>query len=117
MWGGPTHTALKSPQASVPFLASCPWPQSQLLIHKPHNPPTVFPLLAQRMPAFQRELSLVGQHRKIHIGLGKLEAWVEKCKKQGKDGSSLDFGELRSILDSFGPVLLEHLDQEVFELR
>ena len=73
----------------------------------------VFPLLAKKMPAFQRELELVGHHKQIHKGLEKLEEYLESCRG-GETELRLD--RMKTILDSFGEVLLTHLDEEVKEL-
>lgn len=37
------------------------------------------------MPAFRRELELLTQHKEIHKGLDKLEAYVDDCKAGKKD--------------------------------
>lgn len=65
------------------------------------------------MPAFKKELSLVGQHKKIHKGLERLDAYVAECKSGERE---LRLDELQEVLDSFGKVLLEHLDDEVAQL-
>ena len=68
----------------------------------------IFPLLAKKMPEFRRDL--VAQHRDIHTGLEKLEGYLEKCRSGEED---LDRGEVRRIMEGFGKVLWEHLDDEV----
>ena len=65
------------------------------------------------MPAFQKELELLTQHKQIHEGLEKLEEYLEKCKSGEND---LRMPELKEILDSFGEVLWTHLDDEVKQL-
>ena len=73
----------------------------------------IFPVLAQRMPAFRKELELLTQHKQIHNGLDKFEAYVDDCKA-GKRDMRLD--ELKDIMDSFGTVLWAHLQDEVDQL-
>ncbi|PLB51624.1 hypothetical protein P170DRAFT_487786 [Aspergillus steynii IBT 23096] len=68
----------------------------------------IFPVLAKKMPEFRRDL--VAQHRQIHAGLGKLEEYLERCRSGEAD---LDRGEVKRLMDSFGGVLWEHLDDEV----
>lgn len=73
----------------------------------------VFPRLAVRMPKFRKELELLTQHKQIHAGVDRLEAYLDGCL----DGTrELRLDELGEILDSFGDVLWEHLDEEVKEL-
>ena len=62
------------------------------------------------MPAFRKELELLEQHKLIHVGVEKLESYVEACKMGEKE---LRLAEMGEILDSFGEVLWTHLDQEV----
>ena len=73
----------------------------------------IFPVLAQRMPAFRKELKLLTQHQRIHEGVEQLEAYLAdvKCSK-----TELRLSELKTILDGFGPVLWAHLDDEVKQL-
>jgi len=70
-------------------------------------------LLAVKMPAFRKELELLTQHKQIHAGLDKLQAYLEHCKSGEKD---LRMEELKKIMDSFGDVLWTHLDAEVKQL-
>ena len=65
------------------------------------------------MPAFKKELQLLTQHKEIHNGLDKLEAYVDECKAGTKD---LRMDELKEIMDSFGEVLWAHLSDEVEQL-
>ena len=65
------------------------------------------------MPAFRRELGLLTQHKQIHIGLEKIETYLEKCKSGEKD---FRMDELKEIMDSFGDILWAHLDDEVKQL-
>ena len=73
----------------------------------------IFPVLAQRMPAFKKELELLTQHKQIHAGLDKFEAYIDDCKA-GKRDMRMD--ELKEIMDSFGTVLWAHLQDEVDQL-
>ena len=73
----------------------------------------IFPVLAQRMPAFKKELELLTQHKQIHTGLEKFEAYIDDCKA-GKRDMRMD--ELKEIMDSFGTVLWAHLQDEVNQL-
>ncbi|KAH7055699.1 hypothetical protein B0J12DRAFT_738411 [Macrophomina phaseolina] len=73
----------------------------------------IFPILAKKMPAFRKELELLTQHKEIHKGLDKLEKYLEDCRR-GEDELRMD--RLKEILDSFGKVLWQHLDDEVKQL-
>lgn len=73
----------------------------------------IFPVLAQKMPAFKKELELLTQHKQIHNGLDKFEAYIDDCKA-GKRDMRMD--ELKEIMDSFGTVLWAHLQDEVDQL-
>ncbi len=65
------------------------------------------------MPAFRKELELLTQHKQIHNGLDKFEAYIDDCKA-GKRDMRMD--ELKEIMDSFGTVLWAHLQDEVDQL-
>lgn len=73
----------------------------------------VFPVLAKKMPAFRKELELLTQHKRIHAGLEEFEGYLEQCRGAERE---LRMEELKAIMDGFGGVLWEHLDQEVKEL-
>ena len=73
----------------------------------------IFPILAQRMPAFRKELELLTQHKQIHAGIEKLEKYLDEVKVSKRD---LRLDELKAIMDGFGPVLFAHLDDEVKQL-
>lgn len=73
----------------------------------------IFPFLAVRMPAFQKELLLLTQHKEIHKGMDKMEEYLRKCQSGETD---LRLEELKLIMESFGGVLWAHLDAEVKEL-
>lgn len=85
-----------------------------LTIHHTIEEQHIFPVLARRMPAFKKELELLTQHKRIHEGLDKLEAYLGECKSGSRE---LRMGELKEVFDSFGEVLWRHLDEEVHELR
>ena len=73
----------------------------------------IFPLLARKMPAFQNQHELLTQHKRIHEGIDKVEDYVDKCKTGEKE---LRMEEFKEIMDSFGTVLWQHLDDEVAQL-
>lgn len=87
---------------------------SQLTMHHGIEERHIFPLLGKKMPAFRNELELIGQHKEIHKGLDKLEEYFSACRSGEKD---FRLTELKEILDSFGKVLWEHLDDEVEQLK
>ena len=65
------------------------------------------------MPLFKKEMELLTQHKQIHNGLEKFELYIDDCKA-GKRDMRMD--ELKEIMDSFGPVLWAHLQDEVDQL-
>ncbi|KAF1943038.1 hypothetical protein EJ02DRAFT_344105 [Clathrospora elynae] len=73
----------------------------------------IFPVLAKKMPAFRKELELLSQHRQIHVGLDKLEKYLEECWSGERE---LRLSEMKEVLDGFGEVLWQHLDDEVRQL-
>lgn len=73
----------------------------------------VFPVLAMKMPAFSRELELLTQHKQIHKGLDVFQRYLEECKNGEQ---ALELGKMKDIMDTFGTVLWQHLDDEVREL-
>ena len=73
----------------------------------------IFPVLARKMPAFKKELELLTQHKQIHAGLDKLTNYMDECSSGERE---LRLPELKEILDGFGKVLWQHLDDEVKEL-
>lgn len=86
-----------------------------LEVHHSIEEAHVFPFLAQRMPMFKAD-ALVGpleQHRQIHAGMDKLEAYLNECKSGER---SLRRKEVKDIMDTFGPVLWTHLAEEVEHL-
>lgn len=86
---------------------------SQLNMHHGIEEAHLFPVLAKKMPAFQKELHLLTQHKEIHKGLGRLDKYLEACRTGEQE---LRMNELKDVLDSFGTVLWQHLDDEVAQL-
>lgn len=84
-----------------------------LHVHHTIEEQHIFPVLAKKMPAFRKELELLTQHKQIHKGLEVFQAYLEACRSGEKE---LRLDEMKKILDSFGRVLWEHLDDEVKEL-
>jgi hemerythrin-like domain-containing protein len=70
----------------------------------------IFPPLARKMPEFRKELELLTQHKQIHAGLDRFEAYLEACRSGEQE---LRLEELKSLMDSFGDVLWAHLEDEV----
>lgn len=85
-----------------------------LTIHHTIEERHIFPVLARKMPAFKKELELLTQHKQIHNGLDKFEEYLGQCRSGEKE---LRMEEMKAILDTFGKVLWQHLDDEVHELR
>ncbi|RAL11885.1 hemerythrin domain-containing protein, partial [Aspergillus homomorphus CBS 101889] len=104
----------KPPLSPKALLTHCQEFMHHLDIHHKIEETHIFPVLARRMPAFRRELALVGQHRAIHAGMDALGAYVAECRGGARE---LDRAEVRRLLEGFGGVLLAHLDEEVFALR
>lgn len=65
------------------------------------------------MPAFKKELDLLTQHKQIHAGLDKLTKYLNECSSGERE---LRLSELKEVLDGFGDVLWQHLDDEVEQL-
>ncbi|KAJ5929876.1 hypothetical protein N7454_006826 [Penicillium verhagenii] len=83
---------------------------SQLDFHHSIEEQHIFPVLAKKMPEFKKELELLSQHKQIHAGLEKLEAYLEKCRSGEED---MRREEVKRLMEAFGEVLWKHLDQEV----
>lgn len=81
-----------------------------LTIHHTIEEQHVFPELAERMPAFRQHDVLITAHEKIHDGIEKTEDYLQQCSSGQRE---LRLYELKEIMDSFGKVLWEHLDEEV----
>jgi hemerythrin-like domain-containing protein len=84
-----------------------------LTVHHTIEEQHIFPVLAKKMPVFRKELELLTQHKQIHVGLDKLEKYLEECAGGERE---LRMGEMKDILDTFGTVLWQHLDDEVKQL-
>ncbi len=84
-----------------------------LTMHHDIEEAHIFPILAKKMPAFQHEMEMRTAHKSIHAGLEKLEPWLEECRSGERE---LDLRELKSLMDTFGKVLWQHLDEEVDQL-
>jgi hemerythrin-like domain-containing protein len=85
-----------------------------LTVHHTIEEQHIFPVLAKKMPAFKKELELLTQHKQIHVGLDKLEKYIEEC---GTGERELRMQEMKEVLDGFGEVLWQHLDDEVEQLK
>jgi len=81
-----------------------------LTMHHTIEEQYVFPELAERMPVFREHDHLISQHEEIHVGLEKLEAYLDSCRSGERE---LRLPELKEIMDTFGTVLWAHLDDEV----
>ena len=73
----------------------------------------VFPELARKMPLFRQREHLLGQHAEIHRGLDGFEKYLSDCRRGEKE---LRMEEMKGLMDGFGKVLWEHLDDEVKQL-
>ncbi|OJJ51786.1 hypothetical protein ASPZODRAFT_127921 [Penicilliopsis zonata CBS 506.65] len=87
---------------------------SQLHLHHSIEEEHIFPVLARRMPEFRAKVTLLEQHREIHAGMDKLQAYLEECRCGEAD---LQRDEVQRLMDGFGKVLWTHLDDEVHALR
>ena len=85
----------------------------QLEMHHQIEEFHIFPTLAQKMPAFARENDMLEHHKKIHQGLEELNEYTTSCQNGQQE---LRLTEMKVILDKFGDVLLQHLDEEVENL-
>lgn len=85
-----------------------------LTIHHTIEEQHIFPILAKKMPAFKKELQLLTQHKQIHAGLDEFEAYLAQCRSGERE---VRLEEMREVMETFGKVLWEHLDEEVHELR
>ncbi|KAI9796851.1 MAG: hypothetical protein M1835_002955 [Candelina submexicana] len=84
-----------------------------LHIHHTIEEEHIFPVLATKMPAFREELELLTQHKQIHKGLDVFQKYLAYCKT-GR--SELRMEEMKELMDAFGKVLWQHLDDEVEQL-
>ncbi|TKA83170.1 hypothetical protein B0A55_00691 [Friedmanniomyces simplex] len=85
-----------------------------LTVHHTIEEQHIFPVLARKMPAFQKELELLTQHKQIHAGLEKFEEYLDQCRSGERE---LRLEEMGKVLETFGTVLWSHLDDEVRQLR
>lgn len=85
-----------------------------LTIHHTIEEQHVFPVLAKKMPAFRKELELLTQHKQIHKGLDKFEEYLGDVRSGKRD---LVYGDMKVVMETFGTVLWQHLDDEVHQLR
>jgi hemerythrin-like domain-containing protein len=92
------------------FLGTASQFAHHLTIHHTIEEQHIFPVLAKKMPVFKREMELLTQHKQIHEGLEKFEAYVDGCKSGERE---LRLEEMKGLMDLFGKVLWEHLDDEV----
>lgn len=77
----------------------------------------LFPVLARKMPEFRsngsgskKAAELLRQHKDIHAGMDGFGDYLRGCLS---GETPLEMSRLREQMDSWGPVLLKHLDQEV----
>lgn len=85
-----------------------------LTVHHTIEEQHIFPVLAKKMPAFKKELQLLTQHKRIHAGLDRFEEYLGQCRSGERE---LRMEEMKTVMEGFGQVLWEHLDDEVRELR
>lgn len=83
---------------------------SQLNMHHSIEEQYVFPNLAKKMPQFKKGVDLLKQHKEIHKGMDRLEEYLEACRTGERE---LRLSEMKEVMDTFGKVLWEHLDDEV----
>jgi hemerythrin-like domain-containing protein len=86
---------------------------SSLEMHHNIEETYIFPILAKKMPAFQKELELLTQHKAIHAGLDGFQDYLTQCKTGERE---LRLDEMKERMDTFGKVLWQHMDDEVKEL-
>lgn len=72
-----------------------------------------FPELGTKMEGFRPGHFASEQHKEMHRGLDVLRPYLEECRRGQRN---LDRHEVHDILDSFGVVLWQHMDDEVREL-
>ncbi|KAJ6286127.1 hypothetical protein J3E71DRAFT_260676 [Bipolaris maydis] len=95
------------------FISTCKQFCQGLTFHHTIEEQHIFPILAKRMPAFKKELELISQHKQIHVGIDRAEKYLQECESGERE---LRLQEMKEILDSFGEVLWQHLDDEVEQL-
>ena len=62
------------------------------------------------MPGFKDDEVLINAHVLIHEGIETLEGYLRACQSGERE---LRMEELKGVMDGFGKVLWEHLDEEV----
>lgn len=92
------------------FLAAGDQFAHHLTMHHGIEEQHIFPVLSRKMACFEPDQELLTQHKGIHEGLDKFEAYVQDCKSGERE---LRMEEMKEVMDSFGKVLWEHLDDEV----
>lgn len=83
---------------------------SSLEMHHGIEERHIFPYLATKMPEFKKEMELLTQHKQIHAGMDKMEDYLTGCLTGERE---LQMQDLKAVMDTFGTVLWEHLDDEV----
>lgn len=86
---------------------------SHLELHHNIEEQHIFPVLAKKMPAFRHNLQMRSQHKEIHAGLVKLQEYLAEVRIGEKE---LNLKDLKLVMDGFGKVLWEHLNDEVEQL-
>lgn len=86
---------------------------SHLELHHNIEEQHIFPVLAKKMPAFRHNLQMRSQHKEIHAGLVKLQEYLQEVRSGERE---LNLKELKVVMDGFGKVLWEHLNDEVEQL-
>lgn len=72
-----------------------------------------YPILRDKMPNFRPGHFATEQHMEIHEGLDKLQSYLEACQRKESD---LRREKVQQLLDAFGDILWQHLNDEVQEL-
>jgi hemerythrin-like domain-containing protein len=85
----------------------------QLTMHHTIEETYIFPHLAKKMPSFRPDAFAYTQHKAIHQGIDRLEAYLRALRRGERE---LRREEVKEIMDDFGGVLWQHLDEEVKEL-
>lgn len=106
-------SALPAGMTARQFVAAGQRFAAHLTLHHNIEESTLYPRLARRMAAFQASVGLLDQHRAIHAGLDVFLAYVDECERGER---ALDLAALGAIMDGFGDVLWEHMDEEVAAL-
>lgn len=70
-------------------------------------------LPAKRMAGFGAGHYTMKQHKEIHDDLGTLERYLKQCQAGVRE---LRKAEVRKLMENFGSVLWQHVDEEVKEL-